>query len=176
MQLIIDTEKVESFGLNLNEYMILLIAYYKEVGEEFDYSSTQEELQKLEREMYIKITPRGAVLREKGWKLFESSPTDKFEEFLSIYPKTVPSGGGQRITAPKSGTTWANALRREWGIITHNNLSLQEEIVNKLKYDISERERTGGLMYLPGIENWLGKRTWENIEIQSNNNPFDKCI
>lgn len=126
--------------------------------------------------MYIKITPKGAVLREKGWKLFENSPTNKFDEFLSIYPKTVFAVSGQRITAPKPGTTWANQLRRDWSLLTQDNIALQNEIIEKLKYDVSEKERTGNLMYLPNIENWLSKHTWENIEIKNNRNPYEKCI
>ena len=177
MNLIIDTDKVQRLGMTLNEYLVVMTAYYQEVGELLDYTSDQETLKKLEDQMFIKITPKGAVLREKGWKLFEETVDDKFIEFLKAYPQSVPSDGGKRITAPVVvDSHWANQLRRQWNIMTNNNLKLQEEIIAKLKFDVEDRTRTAKLMYMPKIDNWLEKRTWENIVIESFSNPYEKSI
>jgi hypothetical protein len=176
MNLIIDTERVKELGLTINTYLTLATAYYQEVGIVLDYSSDPETLRELEEQMYIKVTPKGAVLREKGWRLFEAPKTDLFDKFLSLYPVSVPSDGGKRSTAPVPTSTWASTVRRTWNIITNNNISLQEEIINKLTYDVNEKTRTGKLMYMPKIDNWLEKKTWENITIESFINPYEKSI
>lgn len=168
MNLIIDTEKITELGLTINEYLILMTAYYQEHGEILDFSSTQEELQKLERDMLIKITPKGAVLREKGWRIFENLDRNKFKEFLDIYPKSVPSGGGERSTAPSDENSyWANQLRRLWS----SEVSNEDEVIEKLKHEVIEKTRRGELMYLPKVDRWLAEHMWERVivtEFKSN--------
>lgn len=162
MNLTIDTERITELGLTINEYLILMTAYYQEHGEMLDFSSTQEELQKLERDMLIKITPKGAVLREKGWKIFDNFDKSKFEEFLDIYPKSVPSGGGERSTAPSDKEShWANQLRRVW----NSEVSNEDEVIQKLKYEVEEKKRRGELMYLPKVDRWLTEHMWERVII-----------
>jgi hypothetical protein len=156
----------------------LLTSYYQESGIVLDYSVSREVLKHLEEEMYIKITPEGAVLREKGWKIFENSSNDRFIQFLNTYPSEVPTeGGGTRATAPTDpDSQWANALRRVWNVKTQNNIELQDRIIKRLFGEVATKEATNNLMYMPRIDRWLDRNTWEFLKDPEDIKPFDKSI
>jgi len=163
-KIILDLIGIKSLGFTVDEYMILLAAYYKENGIIVDFTGRPQTLKSSEEKMFIKMTPEGPVLRERGWAIFETKDTDKFDEFFNKYPKKVPTDkGDMRITVPP-GEDHKQSIRRLWIVMTNNDLELQAEIIKKLEIELAIKESKSELMYLPNMSKWLSGRYWERVD------------
>lgn len=125
-----------------------------------------EDIFNLESLGFVKINSDSISLRKLGLDIFEDGVDDKFIEFISVFPNTVPNGrGGKRPVSPNTvETKEGSKLRKKWNLVTKGNTELQDKVIKCLEAEIEYRTRQGDLQFMNNAETWLNNHNYEKYE------------
>lgn len=180
--LTIDLLYVNHLKLSLIEYLLLKKIYYLEKDLQYGLFN---KLFDANIHVYEELVEKGYLtkyvidstykLTPKALSLFSVS-NDKFEEFYNLFPSKVPDGFGSfRPTSTESVETKSAQHTKEiWDKLLKSNPEISESIIKGLKNELAHKSRTGSLMYLPNIDSWLNKHSWEQWEDVNNTNTSTK--
>lgn len=171
----INLNHLKKLKLNINEYLILYTIYLKyrqhiEIPFCIDIRYNAE---LVERKLLIYDSTKGNYkLSKLGLDIFEGN--NLFEIFYKIFPRTVPSGNGQRVVSTNDVFGISAALTQKlWNKQTKGDEDLQKHIIKCLKVELSDRTNQGTIMYLHNINTWLRQGDWEKYVhlLNNKNNP-----
>lgn len=154
MKITIDLSELDKLKITANQYCFLYSLFFRTDS----CLLTDQELEHLQDQSYIKITEEEVVLRDKGRQLFEATTSDSlFFEFFSSYPIKVPNGsGGYRVLRTKdTDSKEAIEIKKKYLTIAKKP-GEHEKIINGLKVYVKNQ-----FPYIVGIDVFLNKRIWE---------------
>ena len=157
-KIVIPMDILKENDLNINEYLILFnLANKYCISNNFDYD--MEQLVRLEKKGFIKISPDKIFLREKTENIFSISK-DLFLTWLSIYPvkvKKTRSQGSRALSPAGDDTILGRNLRAKWDRIFKKNIEAQENAIKVLELQLKDMKKSGDLEYMVEATRWLNE-------------------
>ena len=165
--------------LTASQYVILFLLYSKEYTilnayfTSTDYQYYDMDLNNLIAEGYV-ITSINHLdfdlyqLTPKAIKLFYKDTSKWFDELLLEFPTRATRPDGMtvalRISLPASKKRYDKAIGKDE--------DLHRSIIKALKYEVSQRTRSNGLMYMKTLPRWIESREWESFLELSNDDSM----
>jgi len=168
----IDMDKMYKLGLTPDEYTLLqliqnkaLVSAKKLVGKipTLTYSTLEKLVKKRlihNSNQFGEIDVSLILLRNKF--IGEMKKDTFFDDLLYIFPGTVIRPDGIKDYLKIN----LNKCRRLYVLAVKQDRVLHKEIMECLKYEIREREKTGKMSYMKRLPNWISSQEWATWQIQ----------
>ena len=157
---------LKELKLNINEYLTLYFIYLRDKqATKIPYESSLENQADLmvRKLLMLSKDDKAYKLTKNGLAIFESNKF--FDIFYKVFPRTVPSNGGERVVSTNDPFGISAALTQKlWNKQTKGDEKLQQHIIQCLKLELSSRQGQGTLQYLHNINTWLRQGDWEKYE------------
>jgi len=149
-------------NLNINEYLTLVKAYNNLNGEDLPFSSTQQTLNNLELNGWLKSEDGGYQLTKKAIMLVGEEAIN-FDEMFNLYPTKTPDGRILRAANKEfNGKLTADYKKlRDKYLKKIKNVAMHEMILDATSKMLSDYKKRGSLNYLPLMETFVNQSQWE---------------
>ena len=178
----IDVDKMFKLGLTPDEYLLLLLIQNRGLVTakklvEKTPTLTCSTLEKLVDKRLIhnsnqpgEMDVSHIMLRNEF--IGEVKKDDFFDELLREFPSTIIRPDGIKDYLK----TDLNKCRRLYIQTVKKNEALHKEIMECLKYEVRERNRTGKMSYMKRLPNWISSQEWATWQTQREDNSSTETI